>query len=119
MKQSFDPQFTAKQIAKYSQLRPALGFVLGSGFQDAVARMRVDVELPYAKLAGFPRVGVKGHAGKVLIGTLGGTAAVVVSGRAHFYEGHSMEQVTFAVRTLAEFGVRDLLVTNAGGINRK
>jgi purine-nucleoside phosphorylase len=53
-------------------------------------------------------------------GTLGGTPVMVLSGRAHFYEGHPMECVTFAVRALAAYGIRDLLLTNAaGGLNRK
>jgi purine-nucleoside phosphorylase len=63
---------------------------------------------------------VSGHAGELYFGHLGKTPVMVLSGRAHFYEGHSMERVTFAVRALAAFGIRDLLLTNAaGGISRK
>ncbi|MDB6020846.1 MAG: Purine nucleoside phosphorylase [Pedosphaera sp.] len=120
LKQSFDPELTARQIGKLSRLRPALGIVLGSGFQQAIARLVVESEISYERLAGFPPVGVSGHAGKLLLGQLGGTPVVVLSGRAHFYEGHSMEQVTFAIRVLAAFGVQDVLLTNAaGGVNRK
>ena len=120
MKHFLDPRPAVKQIGKLSPLRPALGIVLGSGFQQAAARMEIDAEIPYRKLAGFPSVGVNGHAGKLLLGVLGGTAVIALSGRAHFYEGHSMEQVTFAIRVLAEFGVQDVLLTNAaGGVNRK
>ena len=101
-------------------MRPALALVLGSGFQDVVSRMKIHCRIPYSKLPGFPRPGVSGHAGEVLAGAFGGTPVLVLSGRAHFYEGHPMETVTFAVRTLAEFGVRDLLLTNAaGGIHRR
>jgi purine-nucleoside phosphorylase len=82
--------------------------------------MRVKVAVPYSKLRGFPKPGVGGHSGKVFLGYFGDTPVCVLSGRAHFYEGHSMEAVTFAVRVLAEFGIRDLLVTNAaGGINQR
>jgi purine-nucleoside phosphorylase len=120
MKFSTDPQMAARQIGKLTRLRPTLAIVLGSGFQQALAHLEVETEIPYQKLPGFPPVGVSGHAGKLLLGTLGGTAVLALSGRAHFYEGHAMEQVTFAVRVLAEFGVQDLLLTNAaGGINRK
>lgn len=120
MKRMVEPSVTARQIGKFSRLRPTLGIVLGSGFQQAVAQMEVEKEISYLKLSGFPPMSVSGHAGKLLLGRLGGTPVVALSGRAHFYEGHSMEQVTFAVRALAEFGVRDLLLTNAaGGINRK
>lgn len=120
MKHFLDPQLTARQIGRLSPLRPTLGIVLGSGFQQAISRMEIDAEISYRKLAGFPPVGVSGHAGKLLLGVLGGTPVVALSGRAHYYEGHSMEQVTFAIRVLAEFGVQDVLLTNAaGGVNRK
>lgn len=119
MKRDLNPQLTARQIGKLTSLRPTLAIVLGSGFQQAAACLKVDTEIGYQKLAGFPPVGVSGHAGKLLLGHLGGTPVAVLSGRAHYYEGHAMDQVTFAVRVLAEFGIRDLLLTNAaGGINR-
>jgi purine-nucleoside phosphorylase len=119
MKRDFNPLLTARQIGKLASLRPTLAIVLGSGFQQAVACLKVDTEIGYQKLAGFPPVGVSGHAGKLLLGHLGGTPVAVLSGRAHYYEGHAMDQVTFAVRVLAEFGIRDLLLTNAaGGVNR-
>jgi len=119
MKNKLNPPFTARQIGKLCGLRPSLAIVLGSGFQQATARLKVDAEISYQKLAGFPPVGVSGHAGKLVLGHLGGTPVLVLSGRAHYYEGHAMEQVTFAVRVLAEFGIRDLLLTNAaGGVNR-
>jgi purine-nucleoside phosphorylase len=94
--------------------------VLGSGFHHLLAELRVAKKIPYAKIPGFPRPTVNGHAGELYFGELAGTPVLILSGRAHFYEGHGMEQVTFAVRTLAAFGIRDLLLTNAaGGINRK
>ncbi|MDB6019704.1 MAG: Purine nucleoside phosphorylase [Pedosphaera sp.] len=119
MKQKLNPLITAKQLDKLSRLKPTLAIVLGSGFQAAIAQLKVDAEVSYQKLSGFPPVGVSGHAGKLVLGHLGGTPVLVLSGRAHYYEGHSMEQVTFAVRVLAEFGITDLLLTNAaGGVNR-
>jgi len=103
-----------------TSLRPSLAIVLGSGFGHAVSRLRVEAEVPYAKLPGFPRPSVGGHSGKVVFGHFGTTPVCVLSGRSHYYEGHPMEVVTFPVRVLAEFGVRDLLLTNAaGGINRR
>lgn len=81
--------------------------------------MQVHQEIAYRKLRGFPQPGVSGHAGKLLIGTVGGTPVLVLSGRAHYYEGHPMTAVTFAVRVLARYGIKDLLLTNAaGGVNR-
>jgi purine-nucleoside phosphorylase len=94
--------------------------VLGSGFNHVLRDLDVDARLAYSKIPGFSKTSVAGHGGELLIGKLGGTPVIVLSGRAHYYEGHTMEQVTFAVRTLAACGVTDLLLTNAaGGINRK
>jgi purine-nucleoside phosphorylase len=119
MKREPTPQIAAAALKRFSALRPTLAIVLGSGFHGAAAELKVDAEVPYAKIPGFPRPTVKGHSGKLFFGELGGTPALVLSGRAHFYEGHPMERVTFPVRALAAFGIRDLLLTNAaGGINR-
>jgi purine-nucleoside phosphorylase len=119
MKPEATPQTAAAALKKISRLRPGLAIVLGSGFHHAVSDLRVDKEVPYSKIPGFPEPTVKGHAGKLYFGELAGTPVIVLSGRAHFYEGHPMERVTFAVRTLAAFGIQDLLLTNAaGGINK-
>ena len=92
--------------------------VLGSGFHHVLTELRVEKKISYAKIPGFPVPSVNGHAGELYFGHLGKTPVLVLSGRAHFYEGHSMERVTFAVRALAAFGIRNLLLTNAaGGIN--
>jgi purine-nucleoside phosphorylase len=108
------------KIKRASRLRPTLAFVLGSGFNHVLAELDADAVIPYAKLPGFPKPSVAGHDGRLLVGKLGGTPVLVLSGRAHYYEGHAMERVTFAVRVLAAYGIRDLLLTNAaGGINRK
>jgi purine-nucleoside phosphorylase len=114
------PQIAAARLKKVSPLRPALALVLGSGFQHVLTELRVDKKISYAKIPGFPKPTVSGHAGELYFGHLGKTPVLVMSGRAHFYEGHPMERVTFAARTLAAFGIRDLLLTNAaGGINKK
>lgn len=114
------PRTAAAWLKQAVSARPRLAIVLGSGFHHAVAEMRAEKKIPYAKIPGFSRPTVSGHAGELIFGRLGGTPVVVLAGRAHFYEGHGMERVTFAVRTLAAFGITDLLLTNAaGGINRK
>jgi len=112
------PQTTATRLKKLSPLRPTLAIVLGSGFHHVLTELRVEKKISYAKIPGFLVPSVSGHAGELYFGHLGKTPVLVLSGRAHFYEGHSMERVTFAVRALAAFGIRDLLLTNAaGGIN--
>lgn len=114
-----EPQEAARRLKQLSSLRPTLALVLGSGFHHVLSELQVDAEISYRKLPGFPPTGVSGHAGQLLIGKLGGTPVMILSGRAHFYEGHPMTQVTFAVRALAAYGIRNLLLTNAaGGINR-
>jgi purine-nucleoside phosphorylase len=114
-KQQPDPGAAAARLRKLSPLRPTLAIVLGSGFQHLLSALRVNAEASYGELPGFPPTGVSGHAGKLLIGHLGSTPVMVLSGRAHYYEGHPMTQVTFAVRALAAYGIRDLLLTNAAG----
>jgi purine-nucleoside phosphorylase len=113
------PEAAAARLEQSSSLRPRLAIILGSGFHHVLTELHVDKKIDGAKIPGFPRPTVIGHAGELFFGHLGGTPVMVLSGRAHFYEGHPMERVTFAVRMLAAFGIRDLLLTNAaGGINR-
>lgn len=119
MNSEVKPTAAAERLKKLSKQRPTLGMVLGSGFHHVLEELEVDAAIPYSRLPGFPPVGVKGHAGRLYIGRLGGTPVMILSGRAHFYEGHPMTLITFAVRTLAAYGIRDLLLTNAaGGVNR-
>ncbi len=113
------PQLAAARLKKISPLRPKLAIILGSGFHHALTELRVAKKISYAKIPDFPKPTVSGHAGELYFGHLGKTPVLVLSGRAHFYEGHEMECVTFATRTLAAFGITDLLLTNAaGGINK-
>lgn len=113
-------QRAVAKIKSSARLRPTLAIVLGSGFQQLLRALTVAARLPYAKLPGFPKPGVEGHAGELLLGHLGHTPLLVLSGRAHFYEGHALDRITFPLRALAAYGIRDLLLTNAaGGINRK
>jgi purine-nucleoside phosphorylase len=119
MKPDVSPQAAAARLEKASPLRPALAIVLGSGFHHALTELRVDKKISSAQIPGFPKPTVSGHAGELYFGHLGKTPVLVLSGRAHFYEGHPMERVTFAIRALAAFGINDLLLTNAaGGINK-
>jgi purine-nucleoside phosphorylase len=114
-----DPKTTALLLKKEWPSRPALAMVLGSGFQHALSHMTVEKEISYGQLPGFPKVGVTGHAGKLVLGRFDKTPVVVLRGRAHYYEGGEMERLTFPVRVLAELGVRTLLLTNAAGaVNR-
>lgn len=113
-------QRAVAKIKSCSPLRPTLAVILGSGFHHVLRELSAAARVPYKSLRGFPKPSVAGHAGELFVGKLGGTPVIVLSGRSHFYEGHSLERITFAVRVLAAYGVRDLLLTNAaGGINKK
>jgi purine-nucleoside phosphorylase len=95
-----------------------VGVVLGSGLGAFAAELDGRVEIPYDEIPGWPISTAVGHAGKLVLGTLGGTPVAVLSGRAHLYEGYTMAQLTFGVRVLGGLGVRSMVFTNAaGGIN--
>lgn len=119
MESDISPKTAAARLKTSSSLRPALAIVLGSGFHHVLTELRVDNKISFEKIPGFPKPTVSGHAGELYFGHLCNTPVLILSGRAHFYEGHEMERVTFAVRALAAFGIKDLLLTNAaGGINK-
>ena len=98
--------------------RPAIAVVLGSGlgsFADELSERR---DIPYGDIPGWPGSTAVGHAGKLILGRIGGVNAAVMAGRAHLYEGYTPQQVTFGVRVLGKLGVRSMIFTNAaGGIN--
>src|SRR5262245_38504674 len=109
------PSEAAQSFLKRSKLRPTLGLVLGSGFSSVLSRSTVVYEVPFSAIPGFPRLSVSGHSGKLCLCFLAKTPLVVLSGRAHYYEGHSMEAVTFSIRVLAAMGIKSVLLTNAAG----
>jgi purine-nucleoside phosphorylase len=115
-----NPKSCAAVLRRLTRLRPTVAVVLGSGFSHVLDALQPEVVVPYSKLPGFPPVGVHGHAGQLVVARIGGMPVAFLAGRAHYYEGHSMEVVTFATRVLAEWGVKALLLTNAaGGLNRR
>jgi purine-nucleoside phosphorylase len=110
-----DPAAAAGQIRDRIGEPPALALVLGSGFAPVLAQAQIQHRLDYAEIPGFPLATVTGHAGQLVAAHLGTTPVLILSGRVHFYEGHDLTRVTFAVRTLAALGVRSLVLTNAAG----
>ena len=74
-----------------------------------------DVTIPYEEIPHFPRSTVESHAGRLVCGTLGGKAVVAMEGRFHFYEGYTLQQVTFPVRVMKALGCDTLIVSNACG----
>ena len=100
--------------------RPRLGAVLGSGLGGVVELLDREprIRIPYGDLPHVPGSGVEGHAGELVAGTVGGTPMLVLSGRAHPYEGYSHREATLLLRAVLSLGVETLVVTNAaGGLN--
>ena len=112
----------AEHAARFIRARvahePRTALVLGSGlgaFADGVEEAE---SIPYEEIPGFARPTVEGHAGRLVVGAVGGAPVAVMQGRFHFYEGYALEEVTFPVRVLGLLGVRNLVLTNAaGGLN--
>jgi purine-nucleoside phosphorylase len=103
-----------RKKAVFSQL----ALILGSGLGGFAETLEKPVEIPFAKIPGFPKTSVEGHSGSLVAGCLEGHSVVCLKGRVHSYEGYDPRQVTFPVRVLGRLGIRILIVTNAaGGIN--
>ena len=97
---------------------PEYLLILGTGLGQLAEEMTVELELPYEEIPNFPVSTVESHAGKLLIGYLGGKSVMAMQGRFHYYEGYSMNQIAFPVRVAKMLGIQTLLVSNAcGGLN--
>lgn len=94
---------------------PSVAMTLGSGLSDAFGVPEGGQIIPCADIPGFPAPTVAGHAGDLWAGRIGGTPTLIQRGRAHFYEGRTLDEVTFATRLFALLGARTLVVTNASG----
>ncbi|HEV8368930.1 MAG TPA: purine-nucleoside phosphorylase [Pyrinomonadaceae bacterium] len=111
-------EHAARIIRSRTTETPRVAIVLGSGlgafaddFEDAVA-------IPYEEIPGFAHSTAEGHAGRLVIGRIDQVPLVAMQGRVHFYEGYSLEQVTFPMRVFKLLGVKTLILTNAaGGVN--
>ncbi len=105
-------------LSKISGERPSVGVILGSGLGELAEHITDRVVIPYANIPGFPVSTAIGHKGQLVIGNLAGKTVVAMQGRFHYYEGYSMQQVTFPVRVLKLLGIESLFVSNAaGGLN--
>jgi purine-nucleoside phosphorylase len=102
---------------KFNQ-KVQIGLILGSGLGILADEIENPVKIPYSEIPDFPVSTVEGHAGQLVFGTLNGVVVAAMQGRFHFYEGYSMDKVTFPVRVMKELGIENLIVTNAaGGVN--
>lgn len=111
-------EHAARTIRARTALDGRIAVVLGSGLGGLADEFEEAVRIPYAEIPGFVASTVAGHAGSLVIGKVGQVPVVAMQGRVHFYEGYSLEEVTFPIRTFKLLGIDALLLTNAaGGIN--
>ena len=108
----------ADAIRQSCDLVPEVSLILGTGLGGLANDIECAAEISYKEIPGFPVSTVESHAGRLLLGTLGGRRVVAMQGRFHLYEGYSMQQITFPVRVMQKLGADKLVVSNAcGGMN--
>lgn len=99
-------------------LQPAIGVVLGSGLGNFRKSIRIECEIPYGEIPHFPVSTVQGHGGSLILGHVGERPIIAMSGRFHYYEGYTPEEVVFPIRVMGALGVGTVLLSNAaGGVN--
>lgn len=102
-------------IRSKTKSEPAVGIILGTGLGGLVKDIQKETEIDYGAIPHFPVSTVESHHGKLIFGNLAGKKVVAMQGRFHFYEGYSLQQITFPVRVMKFLGVKSLLVSNAAG----
>ena len=102
---------------KIGDFKPEIGIILGSGLGE-LADEYCDIAIPYSEIPGFEASTVSGHKSRLVFANINGKKVVMMQGRFHFYEGHSIQKVVFPVKVMKKLGVKTLIVTNAaGGVN--
>lgn len=95
--------------------RPAVGVVLGTGLGRFVDHIKIEQTISYKNIPHFPEATAESHAGKLIYGKIGAVKVIAMQGRFHYYEGYTMQQITFPIRVMKELGVNTLLLSNAAG----
>jgi len=108
-------EHAARTIRARIKEEPRIAIVLGSGLGDFAEEFQDAVAIPYAEIPGFATSTAQGHAGRLVVGTVDNVPVAAMQGRVHFYEGYSLEEVTFPVRTFKLLGIKTLVLTNAAG----
>jgi len=109
---------TAAFIQRNISIKPDIGIILGTGLGGLVEQINIKHTLSYEDIPNFRLSTVEGHSGKLIFGELSGKNVVVMQGRFHFYEGYTLQEVTFPVRVMKFLGIQQLFVSNAsGGMN--
>jgi purine-nucleoside phosphorylase len=111
-------EHAARTVRARLNTEPRIAIVLGSGLGAFADDFEDAVHIPYEEIPGFPRSTAEGHKGRLVAGNVDNVALLAMQGRVHYYEGYSLEEVTFPVRTFKLLGIKTLVLTNAsGGIN--
>ena len=111
-------QEASELVGRRCNLRPEYGIILGTGLGGLVSEIDIRCEIPYPEIPHFVSSTVETHSGRLLLGELSGRKVAAMQGRFHFYEGYSMQQITFPVRVMKALGAGTLVVSNAcGGMN--
>lgn len=111
-------EHAARVIRARTKLEPRIALVLGSGLGGFADEFDEAVAVPYEEIPGFKRSTAQGHAGRLVIGRVDEVPVLAMQGRVHYYEGYSLEEVTFPIRTFKLLGMKTVILTNAaGGIN--
>ncbi|MDB5133010.1 MAG: purine-nucleoside phosphorylase [Mucilaginibacter sp.] len=106
---------TAYIKSRIGEFEPEIGIILGTGLGGLVKEVEVEKQLMYSNIPDFPISTLEFHSGKLIFGKLAGKKIVAMQGRLHYYEGYSMQQITFPVRVLKMLGIKTLFVSNASG----
>jgi purine-nucleoside phosphorylase len=105
----------ARTIRSHTALKARIAIVLGSGLGDFAEEFEDSATLPYREIPGFVSSTAEGHVGNLVIGKVEGVPVLAMQGRVHYYEGYSLEEVTFPIRTFKLLGIDTLILTNAAG----
>ncbi len=109
---------TAAFLQKKAKTVPEIAIVLGSGLGGLAEKIDPEIKIPYGEIPHFPVSTVEGHKGQLILGKFAGKNIIAMQGRFHYYEGYSMQEVTFPIRVMYLLGAKTLIVSNAaGGMN--
>ena len=115
-----DYNTTINYLESKTQIKPLIGIILGSGLGDMVASIEVGISIPYKEIPGFIAPTIEGHSGNLIFGYIGDTPIIAMQGRNHYYEGHTMKEITYPIRIMGLLGIKTLITSNAvGGLNEK
>jgi purine-nucleoside phosphorylase len=106
---------TSRFLIQRGIKEPRVGIILGTGLGKLIDSIQIEQEIDYAEIPNFPLSTVEFHQGRLLFGRMNGTSVLAMQGRFHYYEGYTMQEITFPIRIMKELGIGNLLISNAGG----